>query len=689
MSRDGIKILLGSLKYKSAPNSNLIIPIPFEQNVKELIQYDRVSNVDLVQLYNDERELSTIFRPTFKIDLLFKNFYSGTTNYPPFENNLYYVNENKASYLACSVFNDNTIPIGSKNNAVIWSGFPQYNEFDFIRNDYNVTGYTKAPGIENLTEQIVFNSKSAGTYNWEFYLTYPFSSTTLEMSAFLDPKETGAQKGDVNWNANEGIPFRISVGSSDNVTYQGTRIIRFSCPVKHGLTPGEFVKLKIYNSNDINTNKLPYTGFSSSIEVFQVFSLGNGQYGTDEHIFNIANLGYTGTAFNQDNEGAAKRVISIDNTGDTTSKYYVRLHKILVPSEDIVLTKTGFEKNVFGVNKKYESASTTPDYKSRVSIKEGSQTYNITLNKDFNTSNIFDNQKRPISELFLTTIWKGYLGWTYGGPNGINPNYLKRGWDFNLGMKDQTIYVKFPINFSGETKQGLVPLPQSFWGTSNGGLNHSNIEFTSYTKNDKTFYYVNSLKKDDIIDGDFCEWNESEQIEKVISKVNHKIYFNPANFSFYPNITATIYDGVDEDGYSSFNLQMPNIQPTIPIPTGLNFVTGFTPNTIYNLNPYGYYYNPHYSIKIKEFSEYIETAESSVVDIPNYAYFSKSQNLFIWRDFLPYGINKSNSKGVDYPFINNAHYPFSSFTFRLIPEGTTYWYDETTSENSPITDNCE
>ena len=689
MSRDGIKILLGSLKYKSAPNSNLIIPIPFEQNVKELIQYDRISNVNLVQLHNDERELSTIFRPTFKIELLFKNFYSGTTNYPPFENNLYYVNESKASYLSCSVFNDNTIPIGSKNNAVIWSGFPQYNEFDFIRNDYNVTGYTKAPGIENLTEQIVFNSKSAGMYNWGFYITYPFSSTTLEMSSFLDPKEDGAQKGDINWNANEGIPFRISVGNLNNVTYQGTRVIRFSSPVKHGLTPGEFVKLKIYNSNDINTNILPYTGFSSSLDTFQVFSLGNGQYGTDDYIFNIANLGYTGITFNQNNEGVFKRVISIENTGDTTSKYYVRLHKILVPSEDIVLTKAGFENNIFGMNKKYESATTTPDYKSRVSIKEGSQTYNITLNKDFNTSNIFDNQKRPISELFLTTIWKGYLGWTYGGPNGINSNYLKRGWDFNLGMKEQNIYVKFPINFSGQTKQGLVSFPQSFWGASNGALNRSNIEFTSYTKNDKTFYYIDSLKKDDIVDGDFCEWNESEQIEKVISKINHKIYFNPANFSFYPNITATIYDGVDEDGYSSFNLQMPNIQPTIPIPTGLNFVTGFTPNTIYNLNPYGYYYNPHYSIKIKEFSEYIETAERSVVDIPNYAYFSKSQNLFIWRDFLPYGINKSNSNGVDYPFINNAHYPFSSFTFRLIPEGTTYWYENTTTQNSPITDNCE
>ena len=109
MSRDGIKILLGSLKYKSAPNSNLTIPIPFEQNVKELIQYDRISNVDLVQVYNDERNLSKIYRPTFKLDLLFKNLYVGTTNYPPFENNLYYVNENKAAYLTCSVINDDKI----------------------------------------------------------------------------------------------------------------------------------------------------------------------------------------------------------------------------------------------------------------------------------------------------------------------------------------------------------------------------------------------------------------------------------------------------------------------------------------------------------------------------------------------------------------------------------------------------
>ena len=140
---------------------------------------------------------------------------------------------------------------------------------------------------------------------------------------------------------------------------------------------------------------------------------------------------------------------------------------------------------------------------------------------------------------------------------------------------------------------------------------------------------------------------------------------------------------------------MPNIQPTTPIQfmpepnQTIAIFTAFTPNTEYINNPYGYYYNPHNSIKIKEFSEYIETAERSVLDIPNYAYFSKFQNLFIWRDFLPYGINNPNSNGINYPFVNNAHYPYTSINFRLIPEGTTYWYDNTTTEDSPITDNCE
>ena len=47
--------------------------------------------------------------------------------------------------------------------SVSWTGLPQYNEFDFIRNDYNVPGYTQAPN-----QHLNFVPKSASSYNGIF-----------------------------------------------------------------------------------------------------------------------------------------------------------------------------------------------------------------------------------------------------------------------------------------------------------------------------------------------------------------------------------------------------------------------------------------------------------------------------------------------------------------------------------------
>ena len=248
-------------------------------------------NVDLQQLYNDERQKSTIFRPTFKLDLLFYNAYSGSSNYNPYETVLYTVNENTAAYLACSVFNNINIPENQRNDAVVWSGLPQYHEFDFIRDDYNVSGYTSGDN-----PHVKFNSKSASTYNWNFYISYPFSSTTKPMKTYLDTPN--ATSGEVEWISENGIPFRISDGSNENAQFNGLRIIRFSCPVKHNLTPGEYVSLKIYNNGNPTTDILPYNGQ----RIFQVFSTGDGSFGTEEYVFNIANPGFTGNTFVQNKE---------------------------------------------------------------------------------------------------------------------------------------------------------------------------------------------------------------------------------------------------------------------------------------------------------------------------------------------------------------------------------------------------
>jgi hypothetical protein len=76
---------------------------------------------------------------------------------------------------------------------------------------------------------------------------------------------------------------------------------------------------------------------------------------------------------------------------------------------------------------------------------------------------------------------------------------------------------------------------------------------------------------------------------------------------------------------------------------------------------------------IRVFSDYVETGDVAVVEgIPGYAYYSKTDQQFRWRDLYTYGFIDNLGRGVDYPFLNFAQYPFKEVQFRLIPEGINY-----------------
>jgi hypothetical protein len=143
--------------------------------------------------------------------------------------------------------------------------------------------------------------------------------------------------------------------------------------------------------------------------------------------------------------------------------------------------------------------------------------------------------------------------------------------------------------------------------------------------------------------GDICEFNDYEQKEYKLNDVYHKFSFNPQVFD------------------------------------------NSSPNTL----PDGYLYKPHYSIKIRTFSDYIETGEKGKVDlVPNYAFFSKNSNQWRWRDLYPYGYTDSEGNGVDIPFLNGAHYTFSNILFLQTP-----LYRNLNVNNDiifpPTTDDCE
>ena len=554
-------------RYKGAPSIDEEVSVTLQEQSQQLTEYERSQTINLAQVYDDERQICTVFRPTFKVTYLYDNVYDGVTNYQPFEYNLYY-----------------TDPSRSKQSG-IWKGFPQYYEFDFYRP--NVTDY-----------HFSYKAKSAYTYNWMYYITYPYKNDYDKQLQYYSTDDNN-----ITWVASQGIPFTIL-----NTTQNGNGIISFICIAPHGLTPGEYVELSLtYRDSNI----------------FQVDSLGNGKFGSDVHIFNVFNIGYTGSTFNNGVEGTFKRVINPDNLEETKSKYYVKQYKFLTNIEDLAMTKAGFEKNVFEENKKIEFSSITPNLVTRISQKNSSNTYDVTSNYDLNLANLLDNQKRPINEISLTIINKGYSGYFNQPFNRIG---IKQGWEFNLTKTTNP------------------------WWDLNNEKSNSNVLTSDYTLTNgatKTFFYNLDLKKDDVMDGDFCEWNDYEQIERVVSPYYHKIKFNQSVFQTTDN---------------------------------------------YSTNSPGYYYKPHNSMTLRVFSDYIETGELATIDAtPSWAFYSQTDQQFRWRDLYTYGFIDNLGRGVDYPFLNTAQYPYTNVVFRLIPEGINY------NDNlqgfgvsvKPLVDECE
>lgn len=562
-------IILSTERYKGAPKTDQFINVPFAQTNKELIEFDRSVDLNLATVFDEERQQSTIFRPVTKYSVIFENAYTGSTTYVPFRDNLYYTNalSNAISYYPSG--NNPSVPPLPTNQNVAWDGFPQYPEFDFIRTDNDVLGYTIGNG-----RHLDFKSVSATTYNWSHYLSYVYQNDYNKNLYAVEPNTNISW----NWVASDGLPYYVIVGSD-----QTTRVISFKCPVMHGLSVGESVQLSTnYNGN----------------EFFQVTSLGDPASGSDEYIFNIRNVGYTGNTFLTFTQGTFKRVINVSNSADTISRYYVRKHKILTNPECAVLVNAGFEQNVYNNKTKCEVKALTPNQKQRTSVKEGARSYTLSFNCDVDILDLLDNENRPVSELFFTTVWRGYFGWT---------QKLKQGWYFNTYL-DQTN-------------------PQIWWDQNNPDSNTSIIQ-NQYNSlvNQGPFFYNELLNTGDTIDGDYCEWNNFEQLERVISLYQHKITYNENWFS----LSATT----------------------------------LTPN-----NQYGYFYQPHSPIQIRAFSDYIEEGSSlNVVGIPDYAYYSTMNALFRWRDLYPYGFIDTDGVGVDFPFLNNSHYPFTNTIFRVTPE---------------------
>jgi len=482
-NNETIRIVKGDLRYASAPETDLSIPIALNGSRRNKVEGDRTKIINIEERFDHERQISTKFRITGKITNIFNNDIEVSTNYVPFANNLYYTNAVEAK-----LANSNP-PI----NYSLWKGYPQYEEFSFFR-------------TKGINGHINFIPKSAGTYNWSVYLSYPSSNYTGQTLIYND--EIYEQSN--QFMVYQGIPYVVK-----NRVNNGKKMITFYCGYKHNLSVGDWVYLK----NPINGKYF-----------FEVYSLGDEYYGNNDKVFNIFNIGYIGSGFNNGAFGTFKRVADISNSGETMSRYYVRRHKILTDVSNVDIHKMGFENNPFPKKRKIEFSATTPDNTQRISIKDGTQTVGFSFDKDIDIISLLDNNQRPITELYVTIINKGYMG-LFNSPT--QNTALEIGWDLNF-------------------KQNTI---DSWWDKTNPH-NKDNIPFGSYSNGGVTFYYNDVLRIGDEIKGDICEWNDFEQSEYVLSKMSHKYSFNPQIFNGVIGNGVTLPYGYSYNPHHSFNIRV-------------------------------------------------------------------------------------------------------------------------------------
>jgi hypothetical protein len=502
-------------------------------------------------------------------------------------------------------------------------GFVPYNEFAFLRNDVLREVSTPSSGsvISAPTVSILPNNRYTGHTsttvieapykNWNLYLSYVFSGQTDFPMTYTLSGSTGNtcdSKFNFCFNSGDGIPFRVTTGD----TY-----VTLTSPVEHGILQGEYIILSggTYTSySGTTTGKTYYpilvTSTTEQFRTFYVDNVGDENYNSEKYVINILRSEFTsGTTLSSVVLG--RRCKDINDISGTTSTYYVHKHKTLTTIDDYILDKVGFESSIFEEERKilFENALGEDD----VLVERNKQeSLLFDFKKTFTLSGLNNNLNYTPTEVYVSVIFRN--------ENGFFDYPPKVGYKFNF--HDSWIDNQFDGNSKRETSIGT----RTFTGNTSG------YTFTGGN--------LTGLTKDTILTGAFVEYNRSEIKERIISETFHK----------FSHIQKT------SDGRNLFNHSQDDP----------SFYSGATTG-----NTVGYYYQPHYRVKLRELSPYIENSKldasqpNTLINLPENAFYDEKEKLWKWRDLYDHGFLDQEGNGTNFPFMNNIHYVVKDINFYL------------------------
>jgi hypothetical protein len=558
------KILSPSKRFKNAESEDLTLRINLEEDKNLLREGDKTIILDIAEQFKKERNESTKYRIYGKMNMVFRNTYSGTTTYEPLLNNLYVIGD--------GIDGD-------------FTGYVPYNEFAFIRNDYvrqvsSPSGTTMGDFSPNLvitgdTSHRTINEMDVASTNWNVFLSYVHDKDSTHQMRYTLSGNT-----QYSFTASNGIPFRVE---------EFTTHYELTSPIPHNMSEGEFV---ILSGTSISSG-------SESDRVFPIASTGNEVFNSEKYVINVQKSTFTSS---QTLSGVVfgKRCLDKTKISETTSEYYVHKHKILTNSDGCIVDRTGFETPVFEIERKlqYETA----DARNNIySVQNRPETILYHFKDEVDIQGLTNNLGYTVTDLYVTTLFKNGNGYF---------NYPPRlGWRFNF--HNSWVDNQFDTGFGGSD---------------------SGLPSTTFQNSGVTFTQGTELTVGDELVGAFVEYNKEDFKETILSEALHKFTmdYNIFNHSQVSN----------NDGSST-------------------------------TNPKGLFYQPHYRVKLRQLSPYIETANTNKIDgLPENSLYDTYNKQWKWRDLYDHGYTDPDGFGVNHPFTNGQHYVKSDINFYLRNEET-------------------
>ena len=246
------------------------------------------------------------------------------------------------------------------------------------------------------------------------------------------------------------------------------------------------------------------------------------------------------------------------------------------------------------------------------------------LFENFNGDNdVIVERNRPESVLFdfkepftLSEDLTNNLGYT---PTEVYVSVIFRNGN---GLFNYPPKVGYKFNFHDSW------IDEHFSGTTKNETSITGVTFTS-RNGVSGFTSGGTLNIGTTLTGAFVEYNRSELKERIISEAYHK-FTSPKNIFDHGQYTGTTYSGASDN------------------------------------NMIGLYYQPHYRIKLRQLSPYVESSTTdNIYNLPENVIYDNNSKIFRWRDLYDHGYVDIDGNGTNFPFFNGAHYVKTDINFYL------------------------